>query len=104
MPRECIIRGACLSTHSRVKSVLLSLSNIVIHHQNYHDISNFKNLPTFTLYKFLKAGIISLNTQVMKWHNKDLDSKKNSAPPKVPPRAIAHVGPFVNTALALTVI
>ena len=42
----------CPSTHSRVKSVLLWLSNIVIHHQNYRDITNFTNFlsahsPTF---------------------------------------------------------
>ena len=32
-----------------LECVLLSLSNIVIHHQNDHDITNITKLPTFTL-------------------------------------------------------
>ena len=94
MARECAIRGACTSTHFRVKLVLLSISNIAIHHQNYHDITNFTNLTTFTLYKILEACIISANTQIMKWHNKEPGSKN------FPPWAMAHVGPCVNTVLA----
>ena len=36
-------------THSpRVKSALLSLSNIVIYHQSYLDITNIMKLPVFT--------------------------------------------------------
>ena len=49
LAQEYVIQGACASTHSRVKSVLLSLSNIVIHHQNHDDITNFMNLTKFTL-------------------------------------------------------
>ena len=75
--------------------VLLSLSSIAIHHQNYHDITNFMNL-TFTLYKILKACIISVNTNIMKWHNNDPGLKN------LPPRAMTHVGPCVNTALVVT--
>ena len=84
--RECVIRGVCPSTHSRVKSVLLSFSNILIHNQNYHDITNFANLTMFTLYKILKACVISVNTQIMKWHNKDPGSK-NLPLPKVYPES-----------------
>ena len=43
----------CPSTHSLVKSVLISLSNIVIYHQIYHDITNIEKLPTCTLYRNL---------------------------------------------------
>ena len=80
---ECVIRGACPSTHSHVNSVLVLLSNIIIHHQNYHDITNFTNLTMFTLYKILKASILSINTQIMTWHNKDSGSKNLPPPPKV---------------------
>ena len=92
----CNLRSVS-STHSRVKSILLSLSNIVIHNQNYRDITNFTNLTTFNLYKILKACIISVNTQIMKWHNKDSQAYSKNLPPlqKLPPRARAHVGPCV---------
>ena len=78
-----VIRGAYPSKHSRVKSVLLSLSNIEIHHQNYHGITNFTNLTTFTLYKILKDFIISVNIEIMNyWHYKD-SGTKNCRLPKV---------------------
>ena len=83
--RQCVMRGACSSRHFRVKSILLSLSNIVIYHQNYHDVANFTNLTTFTIYNILKACIISVNIQIMKWHNKDPGSK-NLPPPKSCPQ------------------
>ena len=74
--------------------ILLSLRNIVINHQSYHDITSFMNLTIFTLYKILKAFIISVNIQIMKWHNKDPGSKNLP-----PPWAMAHVDPCVNTTL-----
>ena len=39
----------CVEVHSHVKSVLLSVSNIVIHHQNYHEFTSFTKLLKFTL-------------------------------------------------------
>ena len=62
-----------------------SLSNIVIYHQNYHDITSFTNLTTFILYKILKVCIKSVMSQIMKWHNKDPGSK-NLSPPKSCPQ------------------
>ena len=53
-----------------------------------HDITNFTNITTFTLYKILKACIISVNTQIMKWRNKDPVSKKFAVTQKLPPKII----------------
>ena len=102
MAREYVIRRACPSAHSRVKSILVSLSNIVLHDRNYHDVTSFTNLTTFALYKIRKACIISVNTQIMKWHNKDSGSKICRRPP---PRKLwlwvmAQVGLCANTAIS----
>ena len=59
-----------------------------MHHQNYHDTTNFTNLTTFTLFKILKAYIISVNTQIMKWHSKYPFSKKFAVTQKLPPKII----------------
>ena len=49
---ECV-EDACRSTHSRVKSVLLSISNILIRRQIYHYITNITKVPTFALQDWL---------------------------------------------------
>ena len=77
-------------------------SNVIIHHQNYHDITNYTNLTTFTLYKILRACIIRVNTQIIKLNNKDLGSK-NLSPQKLPLQAMTHFGPCVNTVLVVLV-
>ena len=41
-----VLRG----NYSHVKSVLFSLSNIVIHHQNYKEFTNFTTLPKLNAY------------------------------------------------------
>ena len=80
------LRSLLLNTFPyQISSFLAKYNKIVIHHQNYHDITNFMNLTTFTLYKTLKTCIISVNAQVMKRHNKD-PGPKSLPPPKSSPQ------------------
>ena len=47
-------RGSC-STHSHVKFVLRLLSNIIIHHQNYHGITDIAKISIVTLHVELNS-------------------------------------------------
>ena len=41
--------GVGCGKQREAKSVLISLSNIVIHHENYHDVTHITKLQTLTL-------------------------------------------------------
>ena len=96
--RECVREQA--SQQFPCKSVHLSLSNIVIHHQNNcHDITNITKIPTFTLYIFLSVFIRSVQMLSREW-----DAKSNGKLPHlfIPSKTAAWVNEFAVKDLPLS--